>query len=73
MLSRNPSLKRVLVFEFDAHNDTSKEVYLDTKISVEAIRLDEMSREKGIAKVEFDTMTEDVILDVGGSQNTDVK
>ena len=71
LLSRNPSEKKASVFEFDAHNDTSKEVESDHSIQVETIRMDEMSREKGLAKVQFDTMSGDVILDVGGSQNTD--
>jgi len=61
----------VRVFEFDEHNKTKDNFSNDFFMEVESVSLDNSSMEEAFSNIEFYSDEEDVILDIGGSQNTD--
>jgi len=62
--------KKVLLYEFDAHNVTSKNIRNDKKIITKVVREDAKSLEDALAEIEFSAESNDIIIDVGGSENT---
>lgn len=61
----------IRVFEFDEHNKTKENFSNDFFIDVESVSLDTGSMEEALSNIEFYGDEEDVVLDIGGSQNTD--
>ncbi len=62
--------KKVMLYEFDAHNRTSEDLKNDKYIETKVVREDDISMENAMSLIEFDTANKDIILDVGGSENT---
>ena len=71
VLDRNKG-NPVKLYEFDAHNSSSKNVEKDINIESKIIRDDVKSIQNGIAAMEFASDEGDIIVDVGGSHNTDL-
>jgi len=59
------------LYEFDAHNNSSRDVENDPRLTIKTVRGDEESMEQAIAEIEFLSDEEDVIVDIGGSHNSD--
>lgn len=62
--------KKVMLYEFDAHNVTSEDLKNDKYIETKVVREDDVSMESAMALIEFDAVDKDIIIDVGGSENT---
>lgn len=63
--------KIVPFYEVDAHNRSFEDVENDDFLQYTLVGKDREEIERAIAEIEFDSMEKDIIIDVGGSDNTE--
>jgi len=65
------SAKIIPFYEIDAHNRSFEDVENDDYLQYTLVGKDREEIERAIAEIEFDSMEKDIIIDVGGSDNTE--